>query len=57
MFMKHVYDLVFQVVAIDRKKSMKLMSFQELSSRERGSKDSMVSVEKIKVGCHVVLGI
>ncbi|XP_027153946.1 DNA ligase 6 [Coffea eugenioides] len=38
-----------EVVAIDRKKNMKLMSFQELSSRERGSKDSMVSVGKIKV--------
>ncbi|KAL3527003.1 hypothetical protein ACH5RR_011659 [Cinchona calisaya] len=38
-----------EVVAIDRKKGMKLMSFQELSSRERGSKDSVVSVDKIKV--------
>ncbi|KAL3644358.1 hypothetical protein CASFOL_012290 [Castilleja foliolosa] len=38
-----------EVVAIDRKNSLKLMSFQELSSRERGSKDSMIAVDKIKV--------
>ncbi|KAI3451800.1 hypothetical protein Pfo_008465 [Paulownia fortunei] len=38
-----------EVVAIDRKNSLKLMSFQELSSRERGSKDSLVAVDKIKV--------
>ncbi|KAK4393580.1 DNA ligase 6, partial [Sesamum angolense] len=38
----------FQVVAIDRRNS-KLMSFQELSSRERGSKDSLIALDKIKV--------
>ncbi|CAI9110622.1 OLC1v1010679C1 [Oldenlandia corymbosa var. corymbosa] len=38
-----------EVVAVDRRKGMKLMSFQELSSRERGSKDSTVSLDKIKV--------
>ncbi|KAG8384127.1 hypothetical protein BUALT_Bualt04G0086000 [Buddleja alternifolia] len=38
-----------EVVAIDRKNSMKLMSFQELSSRERGSKDSLIALDKIKV--------
>jgi DNA ligase-1 len=38
-----------QVVAVDRKNGCKLMSFQELSSRERGSKDSSIAVNKIKV--------
>ncbi|PPD67503.1 hypothetical protein GOBAR_DD35620 [Gossypium barbadense] len=38
-----------EVVAIDRKNGQKLMSFQELSSRERGSKDSLITVDKIKV--------
>ncbi|XP_022771969.1 DNA ligase 6 isoform X3 [Durio zibethinus] len=38
-----------EVVAIDRKNGHKLMSFQELSSRGRGSKDSLVTVDKIKV--------
>ncbi|KAK4477671.1 hypothetical protein RD792_016916 [Penstemon davidsonii] len=38
-----------EVVAIDRKDSLRLMSFQELSSRERGSKDSLIAVDKIKV--------
>ncbi|KAL8161820.1 hypothetical protein V2J09_013309 [Rumex salicifolius] len=38
-----------EVVAIDRRKGCKLLSFQELSSRERGGKDSSVSVAKIKV--------
>lgn len=37
------------MVAIDRKNSLKLMSFQELSSRERGRKGSLVAVDKIKV--------
>ncbi|XP_020099451.1 DNA ligase 6 [Ananas comosus] len=37
-----------EVVAIDRNGS-KLMSFQELSSRERGSKDSSVLLHNIKV--------
>uniref|UniRef100_A0A0V0GHK7 Putative ovule protein n=1 Tax=Solanum chacoense TaxID=4108 RepID=A0A0V0GHK7_SOLCH len=39
----------FQVVAIDRQNGPKLMSFQELSSRERGSKDSIIAFDKIKV--------
>ncbi|KAL7101678.1 hypothetical protein ACP275_08G069700 [Erythranthe tilingii] len=38
-----------EVVAIDRKNNLKLMSFQELSSRERGRKDSLIAVDKIKV--------
>ncbi|CAA0839643.1 DNA LIGASE 6 [Striga hermonthica] len=38
-----------EVVAIDRMNNLKLMSFQELSSRERGSKDSLIAVDKIKV--------
>ncbi|EPS62522.1 hypothetical protein M569_12268, partial [Genlisea aurea] len=38
-----------EVVAIDRKNNLKLMSFQELSSRDRGSKESLISVDKIKV--------
>ncbi|KAM7529810.1 hypothetical protein LguiB_033220 [Lonicera macranthoides] len=38
-----------EVVAVDRKNGCKLMSFQELSSRERGSKDSLISVDSIKV--------
>lgn len=38
-----------EVVAVDRKNGYKLMSFQELSSRERGSKDSLISVDNIKV--------
>ncbi|KAL3378170.1 hypothetical protein AABB24_004205 [Solanum stoloniferum] len=38
-----------EVVAIDRQNGPKLMSFQELSSRERGSKDSVIALDKIKV--------
>ncbi|PIN13556.1 ATP-dependent DNA ligase I [Handroanthus impetiginosus] len=38
-----------EVVAVDRKNGLKLMSFQELSSRERGSKDSLIDVDKIKI--------
>lgn len=38
-----------QVVATDRKNGDKLMSFQELSTRERGSKDALVTTESIKV--------
>ena len=47
----HVYDfsLWFQVVAIDRKNGSKLMSFQELSSRGRGSKDTSITLDSIKV--------
>ncbi|KAF3646928.1 putative histone chaperone ASF1B-like [Capsicum annuum] len=38
-----------EVVAIDRQNGSKLMSFQELSSRERGSKGSIIALDKIKV--------
>ncbi|KAJ8761208.1 hypothetical protein K2173_001264 [Erythroxylum novogranatense] len=38
-----------EVVAVDRKNSCKMMSFQELSSRERGRKDSSITVDNIKV--------
>lgn len=38
-----------EIVAIDRKHGCKLMSFQELSSRERGSKDSLIALDSIKV--------
>ncbi|CAA7030310.1 unnamed protein product [Microthlaspi erraticum] len=38
-----------EVVATDRKNGNKLMSFQELSTRERGSKDTSVTTESIKV--------
>ncbi|CAH8257254.1 unnamed protein product [Arabidopsis lyrata] len=38
-----------EVVAIDRKNGSKFMSFQELSTRERGSKDALVTTESIKV--------
>lgn len=38
-----------EVVAVDRKNGCKLMSFQELSSRERGRKDSLITVDSIKV--------
>ncbi|XP_056162861.1 DNA ligase 6 isoform X5 [Syzygium oleosum] len=38
-----------EVVAVDRKCGCKLMSFQELSSRERGGRDSLVSLDSIKV--------
>ncbi|XP_010243754.1 PREDICTED: DNA ligase 6-like isoform X2 [Nelumbo nucifera] len=38
-----------EVVAVDRKNGCKLMSFQELSSRERGSKNSLITVDSIKV--------
>nr|CAB3473928.1 unnamed protein product [Digitaria exilis] len=38
-----------EVVGIDRKKGNKLMSFQELSSRERGNKHSSIAIENIKV--------
>ncbi|XP_024315819.1 DNA ligase 6 isoform X2 [Brachypodium distachyon] len=37
-----------EVVGIDRNKGNKLMSFQELSSRERGSKHSSITIQNIK---------
>lgn len=39
-----------QVVGIDRKNGYRIMSFQELSTRGRGSKDTLVAKESIKVG-------
>ncbi|XP_012701845.1 DNA ligase 6 isoform X2 [Setaria italica] len=38
-----------EVVGVDRKKGNKLMSFQELSSRERGNKHSSIAIDNIKV--------
>ncbi|KAK1433220.1 hypothetical protein QVD17_10129 [Tagetes erecta] len=38
-----------EVVAVDRKSGPKLLSFQELSSRDRGSKNSVIAVDNIKV--------
>uniref|UniRef100_A0A0D9V485 DNA ligase (ATP) n=1 Tax=Leersia perrieri TaxID=77586 RepID=A0A0D9V485_9ORYZ len=38
-----------EVVGIDRKKGNRMMSFQELSSRERGSKHSSIAIQNIKV--------
>lgn len=38
-----------EVVGIDRNKGNKLMSFQELSSRERGRKHSSIAIQNIKV--------
>ena len=38
-----------QVVATDRKNGNQLMSFQELSTRERGSKEALVTTKSIKV--------
>ncbi|XP_058087232.1 DNA ligase 6 [Magnolia sinica] len=38
-----------EVVAVDRKNGSKLMAFQQLSSRERGSKDSLITMDSIKV--------
>ncbi|XP_062107460.1 DNA ligase 6-like isoform X2 [Humulus lupulus] len=38
-----------EIVAIDRKNSCKILSFQELSSRGRGSKDTSITLDSIKV--------
>ncbi|KAK7340918.1 hypothetical protein VNO77_21636 [Canavalia gladiata] len=38
-----------EIVGIDRKNGCRIMSFQELSSRGRGSKDMLVTSESIKV--------
>ncbi|GAV87473.1 DNA_ligase_A_M domain-containing protein/DNA_ligase_A_N domain-containing protein/DNA_ligase_A_C domain-containing protein/DRMBL domain-containing protein/Lactamase_B_2 domain-containing protein [Cephalotus follicularis] len=38
-----------EVVAVDRKNDCKIMSFQDLSYRERGSKDSIIPADSIKV--------
>ncbi|CAD6237405.1 unnamed protein product [Miscanthus lutarioriparius] len=52
------FILDVEVVGIDRKKGNKLMSFQELSSRERGNKHSSISIENIKVDiCEFVFDI
>ncbi|CAK9177950.1 unnamed protein product [Ilex paraguariensis] len=45
-----------EVVAVDRKNYCKLMSFQELSTRERGSKDSSIAVDTIKL-CEFVFAL
>lgn len=45
----HSFILDAEVVAVNRKNASKLLSFQELSSRERGSKGSMIDTDKIKV--------
>ncbi|XP_059449423.1 DNA ligase 6 isoform X2 [Corylus avellana] len=37
-----------EVVAVDRKNGCRLMSFQELSSRGRGSKDTFITVDSVK---------
>ncbi|WOK98011.1 DNA ligase 6 isoform X1 [Canna indica] len=44
-----------EVVAVDRKCGGKLMSFQELSSRERGNKDSSIGLDKIRVNICVFI--
>ncbi|KAF7134411.1 hypothetical protein RHSIM_Rhsim08G0084300 [Rhododendron simsii] len=44
-----------EVVAVDRKNGRKILSFQELSSRERGSKDSLITVDSIKVDICVLV--
>ncbi|XP_058179311.1 DNA ligase 6 isoform X1 [Rhododendron vialii] len=44
-----------EVVAVDRKNGHKILSFQELSSRERGSKDSLITVDSIKVDICVLV--
>ncbi|XP_042392829.1 DNA ligase 6-like isoform X3 [Zingiber officinale] len=44
-----------EVVAVDRTHGRKLLSFQELSSRERGNKDSSISTEKIRVNICVFI--
>ncbi|XP_050372696.1 DNA ligase 6 isoform X2 [Argentina anserina] len=38
-----------EVVGVDRKNGSKLMSFQELSSRGRGSRDASITLDSIKV--------
>lgn len=38
-----------EVVGVDRKNGCKLMSFQELSSRGRGSRDASITLDSIKV--------
>jgi hypothetical protein len=44
-----IFFVQTKVVGIDRKKGNKMMSFQELSSRERGNKKSSIAIENIKV--------
>ncbi|XP_075492248.1 DNA ligase 6 isoform X1 [Primulina tabacum] len=45
----HSFILDAEVVAVNRKNALKLLSFQQLSSRERGGKGSMIDTDKIKV--------
>ncbi|XP_074284712.1 DNA ligase 6 isoform X2 [Silene latifolia] len=44
-----------EVVGIDRMNGHKFLSFQELSTRERGSKVSLATVDKIKVDICVIV--
>ncbi|KAK3001743.1 hypothetical protein RJ639_020275, partial [Escallonia herrerae] len=46
-----------EIVAVDRKNDHKLMSFQELSSRERGSRNSLIAVDSIKIHLSLVFNI
>ncbi|XP_071712903.1 DNA ligase 6 isoform X2 [Rutidosis leptorrhynchoides] len=45
----HTFIIDAEVVAVDRKNGPKLLSFQELSSRDRGGKNSAIAVDNIKV--------
>ncbi|XP_078431093.1 DNA LIGASE 6 isoform X2 [Wolffia australiana] len=51
----NTFILDTEVVAIERGGSNRLMSFQELSSRERGGRGSTVSLETIKVDICIFL--
>ncbi|XP_024187828.1 DNA ligase 6 isoform X2 [Rosa chinensis] len=44
-----------EVVGVDRKNGCKLMSFQELSSRGRGSRDASITLDSIKVNYVIVI--
>ncbi|XP_024977884.1 DNA ligase 6 isoform X3 [Cynara cardunculus var. scolymus] len=46
-----------EVVAVDRKNGPKLLSFQELSSRDRGGKNSFIAVDKIKARIYSITSI
>ncbi|KVH92427.1 DNA ligase, ATP-dependent, central [Cynara cardunculus var. scolymus] len=46
-----------EVVAVDRKNGPKLLSFQELSSRDRGGKNSFIAVDKIKARIYSITRI
>ncbi|XP_047317657.1 DNA ligase 6 [Impatiens glandulifera] len=44
-----------EIVAVDRKNGCKLLSFQELSSRERGGRNSSISIDNIKIDICIFL--